>query len=677
MMSFARRPGAPPALMAALLLALPVVRFAGADGPVATAAALAIGFIDLVVLPGAIVMALLTSHRTTGASLGLGIALSVAFWQIALLPMSVAAPPVLMVAAAIWSASLVGAGVLWWRASDGEAGAASTWLPALFSLAAAAAIYAQPAAIATGDGSADDVVIIRRLAYSPAPTPEAVNWASIRAVAPLPPTTFFSALIARATDLDPLIVHDKLRAFWAGAAMLVIYALARRLFGTEPLALASAGGAAALAAGGAMDPLFGPSSSGMPMLRQQVALTVLVPAAILLFLGPIAVVKDRWWGTTALASLAVLFALSVAWYADFVQVMVYGAVACVLLAAQMPTQSLRLGSMLVVFALVLIPVLTAWFPPAAWSAAEAVAHRDDVLATVLDEKWALLLPGAIRTVLGQSASLLTVYWWAALAACLGLWLPGAADSQRRFRHAIIGVLVLVSVLPIVAILYFAFFTFDVYALQARHWLLWGAVALGPLVLVLTRGVSPHIAERHAIAAAVAASLVIGMLAATGSAAKGPAAWVADDYRARTGPSAPPASLVDFARRQLDHTGRVLHHPESPVAAQALMTQRFLLWPAPTPQPDAFNARYFPGEWALLNEIRAREGEQPFFGPRQADRVRGHYAKTVEATHVLLGPQHRELLFDTFARINWLHVMFDADGWTIYEIDGARLEQAMR
>jgi hypothetical protein len=651
-----------------LLLALPLVRMAGSDSAVMTTLAVTIGFIDLVILPALLLLVAFSSTTVSAATLGTSIAVTPALAQLALLPLGAASIPTLWLTLATWGATLSGAVALWIRPPRSTGPLA---IPLLLALVGGASLYLQPAAIGPPGGSTEEVVAVRRMTYL-SPSADAVNWTSVPPRQPLSATTMQSAMIARATGVDPVVVHDKARALWAAASLLVIYALSARLFGSPTVALVSMATMVVLALSGALPLLFGIATSRFT-LAGQVAITVIVPALAIFLIGTVGASQRLTAALSGLAFIASLYALAIASPPDSTQAVVYLGVACVLLGSRWPATAAGLAATLTLTTIG-IPWLHTGLAVAADSA-QALALREEVLATLVTGRLTLLQPGWLEGSLGRSATALLGCWWAVVSVTVVLLRLKGGDVGARLGRAIVVVLLAVSFWPPVAITYAALYSVDVYAIQARHWQLWGALAAGSLVMLATHRLSPKLDPSRV--SWLAAGAVI--LAAAVSAARLPAptAWTAHDYRREFAAFPPPAGLLDFARRQLDHTGRILHNVESPTLVQALIPQRLLLWQVDGAAGEDFNARYFPKEWALFTEARSREGEQPFFGTTQSDDVRARYAKALEATHVLVDPHVPGIIKDRLHRIPWLHLMFDQDGWSLYEISGPGLEDATR
>ena len=139
-------------------------------------------------------------------------------------------------------------------------------------------------------GSTEDAIhiaIVRRLRFLD--TPSLHNIYPVPNVVytyPFPGTHYVMAAISRVADLDPLFVYHKLRAFWGCAALILLYACARCVFESRPMALASALVATVLVANG--------SFAGVPNFywgqlapyshASDVAMGVLLPSLLLLVL---------------------------------------------------------------------------------------------------------------------------------------------------------------------------------------------------------------------------------------------------------------------------------------------------------------------------------------------------------------------------------------------------------
>lgn len=101
---------------------------------------------------------------------------------------------------------------------------------------------------------------------------------------PFPGTHYFIGLIARLGDIDALFVYHKLRFFWGSTALLMLYLMARVVFGTRAIACACVMTAVVLVCSGIFAMGF-PSGWGqlVPYSHaSDIAMTVLLPSLLVL-----------------------------------------------------------------------------------------------------------------------------------------------------------------------------------------------------------------------------------------------------------------------------------------------------------------------------------------------------------------------------------------------------------
>jgi hypothetical protein len=180
------------------------------------------------------------------------------------------------------------------------------------------------------------VAIVRRLSALSAPRLDNLYFSpGIVYTYPFPGTHYFMALVARLTDLDALVVYQKLRFFWGPAAVVMAYLLARAAFGSAAFACGVAMTIVVLTFNGAFGLVPGFASGWgqlMPFSHpSDVAMTVLLPA-LLTVACRFVLARSRGESSFYLAAtIGMTTMLTVVHIREAVQFVVY--VACFLLAS--------------------------------------------------------------------------------------------------------------------------------------------------------------------------------------------------------------------------------------------------------------------------------------------------------------------------------------------------------
>ena len=179
------------------------------------------------------------------------------------------------------------------------------------------------------------VAIVRRLSALTTPRLDNIYFApGIVYTYPFPGTHYFMALVARISDLDPLLVYQKLRFFWGPAALLMLYLLARAAFGSVAFASGTAVTAVALVFNGQFGLVPGfPSGWGqlMPFSHaSDVAMTVLLPSLLVLTCGYLLAGSRREQAFFLTASASLVVMLTVVHIREIVQLAAY--LGCFLIA---------------------------------------------------------------------------------------------------------------------------------------------------------------------------------------------------------------------------------------------------------------------------------------------------------------------------------------------------------
>jgi hypothetical protein len=227
--------------------------------------------------------------------------------------------------------------------------------------------------------------IVRRLTHLAAPSLENLYVVpGVPYTYPFPGTHYVMALVSHVSGLDPLFVYHKLRVAWGPAALVLLYACARRVFENRAQALASGAIAAMLVLNG--------SFAGVPGFywgqlapyshASDVAMGVLLPALLLSALQAQQAPSRRAliWFTTVSAGLVVT--LTMTHIREVVQFVAYmGAFTLALLMTKAPRRDVARAGMLLLLGLVAPLVYEAWHARAVPDIDAAVdRHRQALVA---------------------------------------------------------------------------------------------------------------------------------------------------------------------------------------------------------------------------------------------------------------------------------------------------------
>jgi hypothetical protein len=305
--------------------ALPHV--AGSD-PVSVAAKVCAAGITIVVIPGSLVV--LVAGRRMGLSLletlGLGIPLSLSLVQVATIT-SLGVHLSSGTVARIWLALVViGAAMAAWRARGMRVPVPVYELGICGLMAVLGCVLYLKGSPLGGTEDWLHVGIVRRLAFLEAPAiGNFFQTPGVLYTHPLPGTHYAMALVTTISGLDPLFVYHKMRLLWSISAILVLYALARRIFEDGRVAAMSLAAALLLTLNGAFAdvPIVAWAQLATYSHPSDVALGVLLPGLLALaacyLRAPTA--HDSTW--TLVAALSMAATLTMVHIRETVQFLVY------------------------------------------------------------------------------------------------------------------------------------------------------------------------------------------------------------------------------------------------------------------------------------------------------------------------------------------------------------------
>jgi hypothetical protein len=300
-------------LGAGALTALVLPHVAG-TGPGSVAAKTCAAALSVVVIPGGLVV--LIAGRGAGLglleTLGLGIPVSLSLVQVATIA-SLCLHLSSVATSRIWLVLvLAGAAAAAWRARGARipVSVAEMGLVALIVILGCL-LYLKGSPLASAEDWSH-AGIVRRLAFLEAPA--IANFYHVPGVLythPLPGTHYAMALVSTISGLDPLFVYHKIRFLWSVSAVLVLYALARRIFDDDAMAVATTAGALMLTFNGAFADVPGVSWAQLATSSHpsDVALGVLLPGLLALaacYLKPPTARHGAWILVAALAMAATL-----------------------------------------------------------------------------------------------------------------------------------------------------------------------------------------------------------------------------------------------------------------------------------------------------------------------------------------------------------------------------------
>lgn len=216
--------------------------------------------------------------------------------------------------------------------------------------------------------STEDVIhigIVRRLTHLAAPSVENMYVvAGVSYTYPFPGTHYLMALVSHVSGgLDPLFVYHKLRAAWGPAALILLYACARRVFENRAQALASGAVATMLVLNGSFAGVSGFYWGQLAPFSHasDVAMGVLLPALLLSALQAHQAPSRPaliWFMTT---SAGLVVALTMTHIREVVQFVAYmGAFAVALLVTKAPRRDVARAGMLLLLGVVASLGYDAW-----------------------------------------------------------------------------------------------------------------------------------------------------------------------------------------------------------------------------------------------------------------------------------------------------------------------------
>lgn len=246
------------------------------------------------------------------------------------------------------------------------------------------------------------VAIVRRLSALSAPRLDNLYFSpGIVYTYPFPGTHYFMALVARLTDLDALVVYQKLRFFWGPAAVVMAYLLARAAFGSAAFACGVAMTIVVLTFNGAFGLVPGFASGWgqlMPFSHpSDVAMTVLLPALLTVACRFVLARSRRESSFYLAATIGMATMLTVVHIREAVQFVVY--VACFLLAS-LAVPRFRAYSSRTVAVLALVIGIAATY--VGWQGQQASLVAD-VVADQRARLVGIVASSAIQTLLSSSA----------------------------------------------------------------------------------------------------------------------------------------------------------------------------------------------------------------------------------------------------------------------------------
>jgi len=240
--------------------------------------------------------------------------------------------------------------------------------------------------------STEDLIhigIVRRLTHLAAPSVENMYVvAGVPYTYPFPGTHYLMALVSHISGLDPLFVYHKLRVVWGPAALVLLYACARRVFENRAQALASGAVATMLALNG--------SFAGVPGFywgqlvpfshASDVAMGVLLPALLLSALQAQQAPSRRaliWFMTT---SAGLIVALTMTHIREVVQFVAYvGAFTLALLVTKAPRRDVARAGMLLLLGMIAPLVYNAWHAGSVPDINATVVSQRQELVTIAEQ----------------------------------------------------------------------------------------------------------------------------------------------------------------------------------------------------------------------------------------------------------------------------------------------------
>ncbi|HEY6507911.1 MAG TPA: hypothetical protein VIY56_07845, partial [Vicinamibacterales bacterium] len=206
--------------------------------------------------------------------------------------------------------------------------------------------------------------LVRRLTHLAAPSLENLYVVpGVTYTYPFPATHYLMALISHISGLDPLFVYHKLRAVWGPAALVLLYACARRVFENQLQALAAGAVATGFVLNGsfAAVPGFYWGQLAPYSHASDVAMGVMLPALLLSALQAHQAQSRRALTWFMAASAGLVVTLTMTHIREVVQFVAYlGAFTLALLVTRAPRRDVVRAGVLLLLGVVAPLVYDAW-----------------------------------------------------------------------------------------------------------------------------------------------------------------------------------------------------------------------------------------------------------------------------------------------------------------------------
>jgi hypothetical protein len=331
--------------------------------------------------------------------------------------------------------------------------------------------------------------VIRRLMTVDRPALDNLYWANgLTYTYPFPATHFFMGLVSRAAHLDPLLVYQKIRWFWAPAAFCLLYATARLVFNSERIAFASALTAVLLTLNGT----FGPIASTWGQLApsshaSDVAMTLLLPALVLFALHFVQARDARTSGLFLAATLSLALTLAIVHVRELVQFLVYAGATCTVFALMREHRRLAIRfGVLVAATLVLAEAYLVWHRHTVGHIDVLVVQRRAMLVEAARTlPWLDYVRAPFSDPYFVASQEYFFYQWFPVVLFLAPIVLVAYASQPlvAFVGASMLAYLLIVRLPLVAIPYVYATYYEILFTPVRNFLLFIYMIAGPLLLV--------------------------------------------------------------------------------------------------------------------------------------------------------------------------------------------------
>lgn len=363
-------------------------------------------------------------------------------------------------------------------------------------LVLAACLYIQsPATPWISGEDALHLSVIRRMTDVDRPAIDNLYWAKrLTYTYPFPATHFFIGLISRAAHLDPLFVYQKIRWFWAPAAICLLYATSRLVFNSERIAFASALTAVLLTLNGT----FGPISTSWGQLApsshaSDVAMTLLLPALVLFALHFTQALT--LWASVFFfaATLTLALTLAVVHVRELVQFLVYAGAACAAFIVLRPNRRLAIRfGLLVAATFALAEGYLQWHKHAVGHIDVIVQQRRDMLIEAARAlPWLDYVRAPFSNPYFVASQEYFFYEWFPVVLFLAPIVLVAYASQPLvvFVGASMLAYLVIIRLPLVAIPYVYATYYEILFTPVRNFLLFIYMIVGPLLLVFADAVA--------------------------------------------------------------------------------------------------------------------------------------------------------------------------------------------